>query len=214
MQQLEKLLENPVMQIVAATSLLLVALRGVIGVLFGLVNLVGILENTFFDRLWNLAQGEWLAIFIVIGAWVALGSMLKLDAALMGASAGAFVFLAVVMANVRRDLPEVLDDLYALVPPVLFLVAAATGLVTLLKSAPSGFEVSSLYGKATSNLGLGGGAPEPTGMPTQAPPPSAAPTQVQAPLASPEAGWLPDPQGEAQLRYWDGSAWTEHTHNG
>ena len=27
------------------------------------------------------------------------------------------------------------------------------------------------------------------------------------------AGWYPDPQGQARLRYWDGSAWTEHTSN-
>jgi hypothetical protein len=26
------------------------------------------------------------------------------------------------------------------------------------------------------------------------------------------AGWYPDPQGEAEQRYWDGSAWTEHVH--
>lgn len=25
--------------------------------------------------------------------------------------------------------------------------------------------------------------------------------------------WLPDPLGAADLRYWNGSAWTEHTHN-
>jgi hypothetical protein len=27
----------------------------------------------------------------------------------------------------------------------------------------------------------------------------------------PEAGWYADPQDAAQLRYWDGFAWTEHT---
>jgi uncharacterized RDD family membrane protein YckC len=27
------------------------------------------------------------------------------------------------------------------------------------------------------------------------------------------AGWHPDPRGQARLRYWDGSQWTEHTTN-
>jgi hypothetical protein len=27
----------------------------------------------------------------------------------------------------------------------------------------------------------------------------------------PPAGWYPDPQGQARLRYWDGAAWTEQT---
>jgi uncharacterized RDD family membrane protein YckC len=27
------------------------------------------------------------------------------------------------------------------------------------------------------------------------------------------AGWHPDPHGQARLRYWDGSQWTEHTSN-
>ena len=27
------------------------------------------------------------------------------------------------------------------------------------------------------------------------------------------AGWHPDPHGQARLRYWDGSRWTEHTSN-
>jgi hypothetical protein len=25
-----------------------------------------------------------------------------------------------------------------------------------------------------------------------------------------DANWLPDPTGTHELRYWDGSAWTEH----
>lgn len=28
------------------------------------------------------------------------------------------------------------------------------------------------------------------------------------------AGWFPDPEGQASLRYWDGGSWTDHTHNG
>lgn len=33
-----------------------------------------------------------------------------------------------------------------------------------------------------------------------------------SPAPSAPAGWFPDPQGEAALRYWDGNAWTAHTH--
>ncbi|MEX2501395.1 MAG: CD225/dispanin family protein [Trueperaceae bacterium] len=31
---------------------------------------------------------------------------------------------------------------------------------------------------------------------------------------TPPAGWYPDPQDATQQRYWDGSAWTEHTAGG
>ena len=41
----------------------------------------------------------------------------------------------------------------------------------------------------------------------QAPQPPAQPAQAQGP----GAGWHPDPRGQARLRYWDGSQWTEHT---
>ena len=29
-------------------------------------------------------------------------------------------------------------------------------------------------------------------------------------MTTPSAGWYPDPQNAAQVRWWDGSAWTEH----
>jgi uncharacterized RDD family membrane protein YckC len=48
------------------------------------------------------------------------------------------------------------------------------------------------------------GAPAPMSAPQAAPEPAAAP-------GSPPADWYPDPKGEARLRYWDGSTWTDHT---
>jgi hypothetical protein len=47
--------------------------------------------------------------------------------------------------------------------------------------------------------------------PAPAPPaPPAAAASPQAPAGTP-AGWMPDPWGEARLRYWDGSEWTGAT---
>ena len=39
----------------------------------------------------------------------------------------------------------------------------------------------------------------------------AAANPAQQAQAQSAAGWHPDPRGEARLRYWDGSAWTDHT---
>lgn len=50
--------------------------------------------------------------------------------------------------------------------------------------------------------------PQPTPQVAQ-PAPAA---QPQPPAGTP-AGWLADPYRQAQLRYWDGARWTEHTHN-
>ena len=64
-------------------------------------------------------------------------------------------------------------------------------------------------------------APPPAPAPAPAPPaPAPAPPPAPAPVAPvvhsapvAPAGWFPDPSGQAQLRYWDGTRWTEHTHN-
>jgi len=40
-----------------------------------------------------------------------------------------------------------------------------------------------------------------------------APPVPQPPTASGPAGWHPDPHGAARLRYFDGTAWTSHTHD-
>jgi hypothetical protein len=40
---------------------------------------------------------------------------------------------------------------------------------------------------------------------------AAAPPPQPAQSTGPPPGWYPDPQGQARLRYWDGTAWTEQT---
>lgn len=55
------------------------------------------------------------------------------------------------------------------------------------------------------------GRPLPAAGPAQ-PGYAAAPGPPAAqPSGPPAADWYPDPKGEKRLRYWDGSAWTEHT---
>lgn len=52
-------------------------------------------------------------------------------------------------------------------------------------------------------------APEPAPAPAPQPEPAPAPAPAPATPAVP-SGWYADPSGRFELRYWDGSAWTEH----
>jgi uncharacterized RDD family membrane protein YckC len=52
---------------------------------------------------------------------------------------------------------------------------------------------------------------EAAGQPIGGQPAQGQPAQGQPAHSQAAAGWHPDPKGEARLRYWDGSSWTEHT---
>jgi len=53
-------------------------------------------------------------------------------------------------------------------------------------------------------------APAPEPMAAAAPAPAPAP----APADAVPAGWYPDPSSRFELRYWDGTRWTEHVSRG
>ena len=57
-------------------------------------------------------------------------------------------------------------------------------------------------------VSLSKGTPDepPRSMPSVSPPPM--PAHVVQPVTP--AGWYPEPGGSASLRYWDGTAWTNH----
>jgi hypothetical protein len=54
-------------------------------------------------------------------------------------------------------------------------------------------------------------ASPPPGPPPAGSPPAAPPAAAAAPQPSPPADWYPDPHGQARLRWWDGSQWTDQT---
>ncbi|HTO01251.1 MAG TPA: DUF5684 domain-containing protein [Microthrixaceae bacterium] len=59
----------------------------------------------------------------------------------------------------------------------------------------------------------GGGSPTPPPVPGWSSPGADIAPQPSAPTpapAGPVAGWYPDPSGGAGLRWWDGTAWTDH----
>jgi len=63
-------------------------------------------------------------------------------------------------------------------------------------------------GEGAAPPGVLPGAPAPQ---AQQPQPQAQPQMAEAAAAgNAPAGWLPDPSGQHQVRYWDGNAWTEH----
>lgn len=54
-------------------------------------------------------------------------------------------------------------------------------------------------------------APQPAPAAPAAPQPAAvSPVAAQTPVAAQPTGWFPDPSGRHQLRYWDGTAWSQH----
>lgn len=65
-------------------------------------------------------------------------------------------------------------------------------------------------------------APAPAPAPAAEPMAAAAPAPASAPAPAPApapadavpAGWYPDPSSRFELRYWDGTRWTEHVSRG
>jgi hypothetical protein len=77
-----------------------------------------------------------------------------------------------------------------------------SGAAASTASEPAGWGTAPESGSTTSG---GWGATDASTQPATAPTTPAAPTSPSVP-----AGWYTDPAGRYELRYWDGSAWTEH----
>ena len=67
---------------------------------------------------------------------------------------------------------------------------------------------------ATATTTSSAPAAQPLGTGNVAAPAQSAPAAGGASVPNPPANWYKDPSGRHELRYWNGSAWTEHVADG
>jgi Protein of unknown function (DUF2510) len=115
-------------------------------------------------------------------------------AGLAGAGAAAGVGIGSIFGN---DTPAADVDspaVEAVTPPVEAVTPVIETVAPVAVEVPAAVEPSG-WGSAQTTVGT-------PVVPTPAPAP--------APVVTTPAGWYPDPSGRFEMRYWDGSAWTEH----
>jgi hypothetical protein len=87
--------------------------------------------------------------------------------------------------------------------------AAASTATTAPVNEPAGW-ASAPTASAPASSNPVAPAAQPVAQPAAAPAAQPAAAQTAARSAAIPANWYPDPSGRYDLRYWDGSQWTEH----
>jgi hypothetical protein len=82
----------------------------------------------------------------------------------------------------------------AVAPSVEAIVPAVEAVAPVVAEVPAAVEPTG-WGSAQTTVGT---------------PIAPVPAPAPAPVVTTPAGWYPDPSGRFEMRYWDGSAWTEH----
>lgn len=188
-EALEKFLQNPLAKILAGLGFLLVVNGVVNSTVFHLADLVGLWERGLFQSVWRLSWVSILAMFITVGLWVVQSTVRKYDASMWLISVGAFVGWVLFVVPVATYLPEFLETLVALTGNGIRVVGILVALVALDRAIPR------MQAGVASPVSMAQGGPS---------------AQPQA-TATQAAGWYPDPQGQADWRWWDGADWTENT---
>ncbi len=94
--------------------------------------------------------------------------------------------------------------------PVGALVMFVVNIIIVIPTLGLGLLLTVPLGAIWAGIAAGSHNDRLAGVSAQAVAPGASPAQPALnPQAAP-AGWHDDPEGSRQLRYWDGSAWTEH----
>lgn len=148
------------------------------------------------------------------------GLPVPLSTIIMGLGALALLYVLFRLIVVPDgDVPDALDDAVDFGRSIgIFLAFLATIGITaggFLSARERGEAVPGVDGGIGAGGGgspLGGGQPA-AGSPatTAAPAATGAPAGGGAAGGQPAPDWYPDPQGQARLRYWDGSQWTDQT---
>jgi Protein of unknown function (DUF2510) len=122
----------------------------------------------------------------------AASSVTDHGAELAGAAAG--VGIGSIFGNDTPAADVDVPAVEAVTPPVEAVAPVIETVAPVAVEVPAAVEPSG-WGSAQTTVGT-------PVVPTPAPAP--------APVVTTPAGWYPDPSGRFEMRYWDGSAWTEH----
>lgn len=210
MDQLEKALANPFARILLTVGVLFALLSPLISMLQTVIFQLGLFENFFFGRWWNLAPISWLVVFVLAAGWIAGGLSLKFDPPTVLLGAGLFVFWALIINNLLGDVPGLVRTLLIVLRALITIGGVLVGGLALFGAMQQG---QPLTGASLGNMPNAIRPPTADGLTGAAAGPQSGPVPTPAPATSesPAAGWFPDPKKEADLRYWDGSEWTDHT---
>lgn len=201
-EAIDNFLRNQIVRIIAGVGLLTLISAVFSSLLFNLGDLVN--STSIFDGFWNLTYIGVIATLATIGVWVGLSVTRRFEQPWWLIVVGAFAVWELLVEPVAFDLPDFMRSLLSIAGVLLLAASALLALPTLDRAIPK---------LAAPTPGYAGGQPGQVyqGQYDQQAQPQAQPEQAQAAAGGQAAGWYPDPQGQAQWRWWDGSAWTQNT---
>jgi len=115
------------------------------------------------------------------------------------------------LAGRVADAAGMAADRPAAAPPAGLAPGTTTAAPGPSASAPSTASAPTTSVQPASGAGAAAATPAASPAATAAGVGAASTPAQPAESAGPPAGWYPDPQGQARLRYWDGAAWTDQT---